>query len=676
MMNNEKISRGILYVAFIAILSVLCYSFVASENQAYTWDSRFYWVVWNEYTDLLQGSFSQWLASIKSSVYSADYNPLPVIALIPFNYLPIGNREAYILGVYILYLLPFAYIAMRLFATAAGVDKKYQPYIFVFLASFIPFITPTLRGYPDIIGMIPLSLCCLILFKVNILNYRGFRFVLLAIAMGVLLWLPFAFRRWYAYSVVSLFVTLPFLNTFLFGETAKFSKERILKYFIFFTISGLVVILLVCVFQFELAERILTTNYSDIYSAYKATEQATFFITLNYAGLYLVPLILVGGLYIVFGTSFRLKILCAFALANFIITYIIFTRTQTPGMQHGMPFCFWLAILVLSALKLFFDRLSKGLAIALTIAFSLFTVAVFISTYSKPFGKPELVSRYLPGKEYPLRLENFDHYHELIAFMSARVEPDDKVAVFASSGSLNNDLFSAISPASFVSHIANVSQVDLRDKLATEAFSSRYAIVTDPAQTHLGIHGQQVIYLPNNLILEGKGIGAAYKRVSQPFILSGGVQAYVYEKIRPYTINEYRSMIDEFSRSYPSWKAEYENNLTESYLSAAIEKGDTWGQFSMYREGRIYAHPGATTPTVVRMFVGEYDTLRITSVNKNCGKTDGVKVIIKDATHRVEKHIATAESVVFDMRDFHNKDITLIIDNNGSSACDSLDINQ
>lgn len=158
------------------------------------------------------------------------------------------------------------------------------------------------------------------------------------------------------------------------------------------------------------------------------------------------------------------------------------------------------------------------------------TAAVFISTYSKPFGKPEWVSRYLPGKEYPLRLENFDHYHELITFMSARVGADDKVAVFASSGSLNNDLFAAISPASFVSHIANVSQVDLRDKLTTEAFNSRYAIVTDPTQTHLDIHGQQVISLPNNLITEGKGIGAAYKRVSQPFILSGGVQAYVYEK--------------------------------------------------------------------------------------------------------------------------------------------------
>ena len=105
MMNSEKIIRGILYVASVAILSALCYSFVASENQAYTWDSRFYWVVWNEYTGLLHDSFSQWLASIKYSVYSADYNPLPVIALIPFNYLPIGNREAYILGVYILYLL-------------------------------------------------------------------------------------------------------------------------------------------------------------------------------------------------------------------------------------------------------------------------------------------------------------------------------------------------------------------------------------------------------------------------------------------------------------------------------------------------------------------------------------------------------------------------------------------
>lgn len=675
-MNSEKIIRGILYVASVAILSALCYSFVASENQAYTWDSRFYWVVWNEYTGLLHDSFSQWLGNIKSSVYSTDYNSLPIIALIPFNYLPIGNREAYILGVYILYLLPFAYIAMRLFAVAAGVDKKYQPYVFVFLASFIPFITPTLRGYPDIIGMIPLSLCCLILFKVNILNYRGYRFVLLAIAVGVLLWLPFAFRRWYAYSVVSLFITLPFLNTFLFGGKARFSKERIFKYFAFFTISAVVVIFAVCLFQFELAKRILTTNYSDIYSAYKATEEATLLITLNYAGLYLLPLIFLGVAYIFFGSSSRLKVLCAFALANFIITYIIFTRTQTPGMQHGMPLCFWLAILVLSALKLFFDKLKKGLATTLTIAFALLTAAVFISTYSKPFGKPEWVSRYLPGKEYPLRLENFDHYHELIAFMSARVGADDKVAVFASSGSLNNDLFAAISPASFVSHIANVSQVDLRDKLTIEAFSSRYAIVTDPTQTHLDIHGQQVISLPNNLILEGKGIGAAYKRVSQPFILSGGVQAYVYEKTRPYTIDEYRSMIDEFARSYPSWKAEYENNLTESYLSAAVQKGDTWGQFSMYREGRIYAHPGATTPTVVRMFVGEYDTLRITSVNKNCGKTDGVKVIIEDATQRVEKHIATAESEVVDMRDFHNKDITLIIDNNGSSACDGLEISQ
>lgn len=675
-MNSEKIIRGILYVASVAILSALCYSFVASENQAYTWDSRFYWVVWNEYTGLLHDSFSQWLGNIKSSVYSTDYNPLPIISLIPFNYLPIGNREAYILGVYILYLLPFAYIAMRLFAVAAGVDKKYQPYVFVFLASFIPFITPTLRGYPDIIGMIPLSLCCLILFKVNILNYRGYRFVLLAIAVGVLLWLPFAFRRWYAYSVVSLFITLPFLNTFLFGGKARFSKERIFKYFAFFTISAVVVIFAVCLFQFELAKRILTTNYSDIYSAYKATEEATLLITLNYAGLYLLPLIFLGVAYIFFGSSSRLKVLCAFALANFIITYIIFTRTQTPGMQHGMPLCFWLAILVLSALKLFFDKLKKGLATTLTIAFALLTAAVFISTYSKPFGKPEWVSRYLPGKEYPLRLENFDHYHELIAFMSARVGADDKVAVFASSGSLNNDLFAAISPASFVSHIANVSQVDLRDKLTIEAFSSRYAIVTDPTQTHLDIHGQQVISLPNNLILEGKGIGAAYIRVSQPFILSGGVQAYVYEKTRPYTIDEYRSMIDEFARSYPSWKAEYENNLTESYLSAAVQKGDTWGQFSMYREGRIYAHPGATTPTVVRMFVGEYDTLRITSVNKNCGKTDGVKVIIEDATQRVEKHIATAESVVVDMRDFHNKDITLIIDNNGSSACDGLEISQ
>ena len=676
LIDNKWLRSSLVYFGISLALSVFCYIYVSSEHPVYTWDSRFYWVVWNEYFDLLDGPLLTWLKSVGSTIYSDDYNALPIIFLLPFHYLPIGNRESYIIGIYILYMIPFSYLAMHLFWIACKFDSKYRPAVFALFASFVTFLAPSLRGYPDVIAMIPIAISCILVFNTDITRLAPTAFFLRAMTLGFMLWSAFGMRRWYAYTVVSLYLTLPFISIFLRKSIQEIKKGFLIKVLAFYLLAGVTSVACALVFQHALIERILTTSYSEIYSAYKKSESRTIAVTMFYIGFYLLPLALAEASYGILGKIRGLRFLTAFALVNLILTYVIFTRTQTPGVQHAIPLGFWFLILILSSLFLLIERASKAIASCTIVLFSGLIATVFTFTFTKPFGVIAFDNHYFPTKSYPLNLDNFENYLNLISFIRSQPDSSGNVSIFASSGSLNYDLMYAISDKEFAKRIPFVSQVDLRDKLTLDAFMSRYAVVTDPPQVHLGKDGQQVIYIPNDMILKGVGIGSAYHKISDAFVLNNEIRAYVYEKTRPLSISEYRSMIEALSKTYPEWLKEYENSLSESYVTAKVTKGDTWGQFSMYSEGKIFAHPGASTPTIINMFVGKYSTLKFKSVNRNCGITDGVSVTISAGELSVRKHIDTGDTASFDMRPFNDKEVTIVIDNNGSSACDALDVTE
>lgn len=95
-------------------------------------------------------------------------------------------------------------------------------------------------------------------------------------------------------------------------------------------------------------------------------------------------------------------------------------------------------------------------------------------------------------------------------------------------------------------------QVDSRDKFRPETLKSKYIVVTDPPVTHLQSGAQICTTLPAQHIVEGKGIGAAYKRV-EAYQLSGGVNGYLYEQVRPVSKTEIDALYGEFRKKYPGW---------------------------------------------------------------------------------------------------------------------------
>ena len=141
--------------------------FVTQEHYIYYWDWSYYWHKSQDLSTSLMHHPISALSSLISSVRSDDYNPLPVLPLVPFEWLFGTSRLSYILAITNVALLPSAFI-MGLLAQRILPQKSPKP-------SFSPLVlatgsllalnslwAPMLRGLPDVIGILVIG-CILLL---------------------------------------------------------------------------------------------------------------------------------------------------------------------------------------------------------------------------------------------------------------------------------------------------------------------------------------------------------------------------------------------------------------------------------------------------------------------------------------------------------------------------------
>ena len=100
--------------------------------------------------------------------------------------------------------------------------------------------------------------------------------------------------------------------------------------------------------------------------------------------------------------------------------------------------------------------------------------------------------------------------------------------------------------------------MDKRDKFRIEPLLAHYMIVTDPIDGGMPGILQHVVTAPAQRILSGRGIGAAYVRLPATYELRSDVKAYIFEKTRPFSVEEVDELLDYFFRLYPNWRSEYD----------------------------------------------------------------------------------------------------------------------
>ena len=100
--------------------------------------------------------------------------------------------------------------------------------------------------------------------------------------------------------------------------------------------------------------------------------------------------------------------------------------------------------------------------------------------------------------------------------------------------------------------------MDKRDGFSWNALTADYLIVADPVQTHLGADNQHILTVLAQPVLDGTGIGTAYRRLDQSFPLEDGVTVYVYERTREITQAEYQAISDTLVALYPDYAQQYQ----------------------------------------------------------------------------------------------------------------------
>ncbi|BCP55194.1 hypothetical protein K32_38110 [Kaistia sp. 32K] len=548
--KHLSITVGALFFGYA--IALFCYGYVAMEDPAYIWDWGLYYRFYQHFGALLPADAGAWAKEMARSVRADDYNASSIALLFPFHMAFGASRAGYILAIVACFLLPAALISAALSIRSArqyGLGNSDTSAIFVVIATvcFPPFWQATLRGMPDIAGLIPLGIATWLILRSDFLSRQTVR---TAIAVGALLWTAFLLRRWYAYACLALIVCTFVVTTVRLAYESQNRPARMREMAIAFPIIVGVAGVLLFAFQRDLAYRVLTTSYSDLYVAYQTPWLDQLSLLYRRIGPFYAAAFAIGLIVAVVALSTPILFMAAAAF----LTCFLFSRTQAPSVQHGLPMFFWGLPVAMFGFLWVLSLLPATLRTVAAVTGVLVSVAIFaVALLPGPNAALPAIAALAPRETYfPLKVENYPEYQRLIAELKGLTADGDKFAVFASSPILSDSLLDALDQT-MGSRIAWASQVDERDGLGLQAIRAKYAVVADPVPLHLPETSQRVVTVPAAHILEGSGFGAAYSKLAGPFDLAQGRKAFIFARTGPLEEAQIRALETELAGYHSGW---------------------------------------------------------------------------------------------------------------------------
>ena len=550
----------------VFLSTIFCFfivnNYVKQEHDIYFWDYMRSWRMYQELGQLWSQNILDFFIVLFQSIFSQEYNFLSSAILQPFHLLPNGNgRLIFISAISIIYLIPVALLISTLI-NQHSVSSRQSFWIYFWVAMFfVPFWKPIMRGYTDIAGMIPILYVIYYVLKHDLAEKVKLKHV---ITIGVMLWSAFVLRRWYAYTVVALYITLPFISIWISQNSLKL-KNKINHTFTIYGTAGLISLGCVFIFQQHLFQEIISYDYGYAYSAYKFSTSLNIQQFIEYFGFGWILLSAVSWLLAMyFVMESRPLLITIFSTA--IISYALFYRTVSPDMHHFIPLGTWfllsLGIFLQWGLNKWVNTYQK-----IGVVITLLMIHISILLYSLfPITSFQFIA--LPSTTYPLHLKYYDNYKNMIDFVQNRLTDDEKKFVVVSADfKLNGSLINRLmSPKYFKNKISN-PDIDLRDGMPVHTLFANYVIITNPAGMYLP-SGQENVRIISNALINQKGIGRHYQEIAK-YKIDDATDAIVYQKISDFSRDDVVDYINQFVAIYPETKEIY---LTPQQIDFILSK--------------------------------------------------------------------------------------------------------
>jgi hypothetical protein len=501
------------------------------------------------------------LGSLIGSVRRDDYNPLSILPLVPLGWLFGTGRLSYILAITNVYLVPAALVLGLL------TQRLFRPYspgrpFSLFALSTVSILmlhvlwTAVLRGYPDVVGIVVIGGILLLHFEKPLAEQGLDRLA----TTGLLLCLLVLLRRWYAFWVVGFFPALAVAHGLDIYQRHGIAWRHYWSASRNAVIIGLTFTVALLGFATPFVSRVVQTDYSDIYSAYRynlslvevARDVARMFGWIEIA----------AGLAGVVWLTIRkeTRVVGSFLCVQSCTVFVLFARTQVFGVQHVYLLLPGIAAGIAVVVIGLWERIANGLWRTVSVGLVLAALLVSSVTAFTPgaVSIADHLGSVLPSRRfYPLVRHDIDVLENILTRVEVlELKQPGDTYVLASSDILNSNILQNACklgprPRSFCDRIINTNDVDKRDGFPRQFLQATYLVAASPTQYHLRPDDQRVIGVLAREVIEGHGIGASFQRLPGEFTLDNGVTAWIYTKVRPFERSDLDALEDEFNGYYP-----------------------------------------------------------------------------------------------------------------------------
>jgi hypothetical protein len=574
---KSRLTKAAFGAAVFSLLTLFVVRYVGQEKFIYFWDYVSYHNLYIELGARYVADPLHALTFVLRSVRGSDYNSLPPLFLIPFCLAFGTGRLPYILSITITFVFPaivlFSFVLGRLrgrSAAQSAFDDVWLSLMSALGLALLPQLwVPVLLGYVDVGGLIIIFIVLMLYFRADLLDQSFGNLVSIALLLSLLI----MYRRWYAYWVVGFFGALAVC------EALRCTRDRERRTHCTLIAKNALILGGISFLSFfaiatPIARKMLTTDYGDIYSAYRSSQSIVHNLGALYDHFGLLTLVL-AGLGIVFsGMNDERRPIVYFLCVQFAIAFVLFARTQNFTVQQnfGVQHFYLVLATVALFLSLFVQdvfmwiktRLGKAAFILVFLLGSMANFAVTFLPRADELLKP--IDFALPRlRQYPMVRTDLDQVQALLSSLNdISKESDSTIYILASSFTLNSSIVYqacfALQPPHYqlAPSIAQTNDVDKRDGFPIQFLRARYVVLTIPFGYHLAPQDQRVIGVLADQLVKGEGIGKSYDRLNFEFRLEDGSSAFIYRKARPLDPAAVRTLSDLFLNFYPNHKDKFE----------------------------------------------------------------------------------------------------------------------
>lgn len=544
-------------LAILANAFVAC--FVIQEHYVYFWDTSNYWNMYLDFNASLMRDPIHALSSLIHSIQNDDYNLLPLLPLVPFTWLFGTSRLTYILAITNVALLPGAFLmgllAQRILQRQFTKESLSPLVLATASVLAVHSMWPSvLRGHPDIIGVLVIGGILLLHFA-KPLAEQGLAHL---VTTGLLLCLLVLLRRWYAFWVVAFFPALTFAQGLDIFQRHGFAWRHYKPAIRNAVVIGLTFTIALFVIATPLILRIIGTDYSDIYSAYRLSS--SLLVEAGRLTSYFGWVVIIGALAGLAWLTVRneTRVFGIFLITQLLIVFVLFARTQNFAVQHFYLLIPGIALGIAVVVIGIWTQITSGFWRPASVGILFIALLASFTTFSPITASiSDVLGRLVPQfRYYPLvrnDLEELDHLLDRLDDLTLNQRGD--IYLLASSGILNSSILQnacQFGPRRVVcDHILNTNDVDKRDGFPHQFLHAQYLVVASPTQYHLHAEDQRVIGVLVREVVDGHGIGKSFQRLLGEFKLDNGVTAWVFAKVKPFERTDLDALLNEFAGYYP-----------------------------------------------------------------------------------------------------------------------------